>query len=128
MRSHPSLQPKTLELSLTQFSGGKNILYTSSSSQETALHFFSKIPIDILLPTLEAPPYQDILTLERVQCHATKHILNDYVSSYKSRLTTPHLPPLMYLYELNDIMFLIISLKNPSPFFNIDNFISFVLS
>jgi len=71
---------------------------------------------------------KDILTLERVQRHATKHILNDYVSSYKSRLTTLHLLPLMYIYELNDIMFLIKSLKNPSPFFNIYNFVSFVSS
>ena len=29
---------------------------------------------------------KDILNIERVQCRATKHILNDYTSSYKTRL------------------------------------------
>ena len=63
-----------------------------------------------------------------MQRRATKYILNDYVSSYKSWLTTLHLLPLMYLYELNDIMFLIKSLKSPSSSFNIYNFVSFTLS
>ena len=68
---------------------------------------------------------KDILTLERVQRRSTKFILNDYVSSYKSRLINLNLLPLMYLYEIYDVMFLIKSLKNPTHFFNIYNFISF---
>ena len=71
---------------------------------------------------------KDIQILERVQHHAAKYILNDYVSTYKSQLITLHLLPLMYLYELNDIMFLIKSLKSPSSSFNIYNFISFTSS
>ena len=71
---------------------------------------------------------KDIQILERVQRRATKYILNGYVSTYKSRLITLHLLPLMYLYEINDIMFLIKSLKSPSSSFNIYNFISFTSS
>ena len=70
---------------------------------------------------------KDILMLERVQCRATKYILNDFFSSYKSRLITLHLLPLMYLYELNE-MFLVKSLKSPSHSFNIYNFVSFTSS
>ena len=35
---------------------------------------------------------------------------------------------IMYLYKLNDIMFLVKSLKSPSHFFNIYNFLSFTSS
>ena len=72
-------------------------------------------------------PYliKDVIQLERVQRRATKFILNDYQSSYGSRLLTLHLLPLMYLFELHDIIFLIKSLKNPTPFFNIYNFVEF---
>ena len=44
-------------------------------------------------------PYKikDILLLKRVQQRATKYILNDYTSSYKSRLTKLNLFPLMYI-------------------------------
>ena len=57
---------------------------------------------------------KDITLLERVQRHATKFILNDYQSSYRSRLLTLYLLPLMYLFELYDIIFVIKSLKNPT--------------
>ena len=40
---------------------------------------------------------KDIMILERVQRRATKFILNDYTSPYKSRLTQLNLFPLMYL-------------------------------
>jgi len=68
---------------------------------------------------------QDIFSLERVQCRATKFILNDYDSSYKTRLEKLHLLPLMYLYELNDLMFLVKSLKTPTDFFNIYHYVHF---
>ena len=44
---------------------------------------------------------------------ATKFILNDYESSYKTRLKQLHLLPLMYVFEFNDLMFLVKSLKEP---------------
>jgi len=48
---------------------------------------------------------RDITTIERIQCRATKYILQDYNSSYKSRLQQQNLLPLMYYFELQDIMF-----------------------
>ena len=53
-----------------------------------------------------------ILLLEQAQRRATKYILNDYCSSYKSRLLNLKLLPLMYIYELNDVIFLL-NLTNP---------------
>ena len=67
---------------------------------------------------------RDMTTLERVQRRATKFILNDYISSYKSRLQQLNLLLLMYIYELNDLMFLIKSLNTPTDNFDIRNFIS----
>ena len=58
-----------------------------------------------------------------MQRRATKFILNDYISSYKSRLQQLNLLPLIY--ELNDLMFLIKSLNTPTDNFDIKNFISF---
>ena len=72
-------------------------------------------------------PYliQDILLLEKVQCRATKIILNDYTSDYKSRLIKLQLLPLMYVYELSDILFFIKSIKSPNNSFDILNYVSF---
>ena len=72
-------------------------------------------------------PYllKDIITLERIQRRATKFIQNDYQSSYRFRLVKLHLLPLMYLFELYDIIFVIKSLKNPTISFNIYNCIQF---
>ena len=41
--------------------------------------------------------------------HATKVILNDYTFDYKSHLIKLQLLPLMYMYNLSDILFFIIS-------------------
>ena len=53
---------------------------------------------------------RDILNIERVQRRATKYILNDYTSSYKTCLILLNLLPLMYLFELHDILFAIKSI------------------
>ena len=72
-------------------------------------------------------PYliKDILNIERVQRRATKFILNDYDSDYKSRLLQLKLLPQMYFFELQDICFTIKSLKSPTKNFNIRDYISF---
>ena len=57
--------------------------------------------------------------LECVQCRATKYILNDYQLPFKEQLERLHLLPLMYTYELNNLIFFIKSLKAPSD--NFDN-------
>ena len=68
---------------------------------------------------------RDIISLERVQRRATKYILNDYTSDYKSRLLSLHLLPLMYYFELCDLMFFIKNIKHPSECFNIKDYITF---
>ena len=71
---------------------------------------------------------KDITSFERVQRRATKFILNDYDSDYKSRLITLNVLPLMMRYELADILFFIKSLKNPTANFNITDFVIFSCS
>ena len=69
---------------------------------------------------------KDIILLERVQHRASKYILGDYSSDYKTRLIKLNLLPLMYIYELLDILFFIKSLKSPNNSFNILHYISFI--
>ena len=57
---------------------------------------------------MEAIPVKDIELLERVQQRATKFILSNYHSDYKTRLTQIGILPLMYIYEIADILFFII--------------------
>ena len=68
---------------------------------------------------------KDINKLGHLQQRATKFILNDFISDYKTRLLKLRLLPLMYIFELSDIMFFIKSIKCPTNSFNIFNFISF---
>ena len=71
----------------------------------------------------------DINSLERIQRHATKYILNDYTNDYKSWLMNLNILPLMYTYEIADILFLIKSIRNPTNSFNINNYTSlFILA
>ena len=72
-------------------------------------------------------PYliQDINKLESIQCRATKFIMNNYKSDYKTRLLHLNLLSLMYIFESTDIIFLVKSLKFPSESFNINNYVSF---
>jgi len=69
-----------------------------------------------------------IKMLERIQREATKWILNDYLLSHRYRLMSLHLLPLMYIYELNDVIFFIKSHKQPSSHFNINDYINFSTS
>ena len=62
----------------------------------------------------------------KVQRRATKVILNDYTSDYKFRLIKLQLLPLMYMYDLSDILFFIKSVKTPNNSFDILNYVSFV--
>ena len=66
-------------------------------------------------------PYlqKHIQNIERIQRRVTKFILNDYDSNYKTQLLTLELLPLMYLLELQDIIFTVKSLKYPTKGFNI---------
>ena len=72
-------------------------------------------------------PYliKDILNLERIQRRASKYILGDYTSDYKTRLIKLNLLPLMYIYELLDILVFIKSCKSPINSFNIFQYVTF---
>ena len=84
--------------------------------------------VHVLLPLWRPHQVQHIILLERVQRRASKFILNDYSTDYKSRLIKLNLLPLMYIYELMDILFFIKSLKASSDSFDITEFISFSTS
>ena len=71
---------------------------------------------------------QDIMSLETVQRRSTKYILQDYSSNYKQRLVSLKLLPLMYWYELQDMLFIIKCIKTPLDNFDIHKYISFVTS
>ena len=72
--------------------------------------------------------HKDIQNTERIQRCTTKFILNDYDSNYKTRLLTLKLLRLMYLFELQDIIFTVKSLKYSTKGFNILHHISFSTS
>jgi len=56
----------------------------------------------MLLFTVETPFVKDIELLKKVQRCATKFMLSGY---YKTRLTQLGMLPLMYIYEIADILF-----------------------
>ena len=68
---------------------------------------------------------KDIELLEGIQRPATKYILNDYTSDYKTRLETLGLLPLTYVFKLNDLMLCVRSMKSPTSDFNIQEYVSF---
>ena len=68
---------------------------------------------------------KDIIPLEKLQRRASKFILNDFTSNYRERLLSLRLLPLMMLFELNDIMFFIRCLKQPSSCLDIGSFVKF---
>lgn len=68
---------------------------------------------------------RDMLKLERIQKRATKYILMDFQSDYKTRLGALDLLPLMREFEINDVMFCVRSLKSPASHFNILDYIKF---
>ena len=78
--------------------------------------------IRLLFTHVAIPLIKDIKKLEQLHCRATKYILNDYVSNYKTRLMYLRILSSMYIF---DILFLI---NNPTNNFNINNYISFSTS
>ena len=68
---------------------------------------------------------KDIKVLEKVQRRATKFIFSNYQSDYKTRLMQIGILPLMYIYEIADILFFIKSIKHPSDKFDILDYVNF---
>ncbi len=67
---------------------------------------------------------KDTEALERIQKRATKFILGTDSGDYKARLVKLKLLPLMYSFELADIMFFVTSYKNRTNRFCITEYIS----
>ena len=66
---------------------------------------------------------KDIALLDTVQKRATKWIVEDYTSNYKTRLKTLQIL-LMMVYELNDLAFFLKALQSPSHSFDILDHVS----
>ena len=66
---------------------------------------------------------RDIVKVEQLQRRASKFILHDFSSNYKTRLLSLYLLPLMMMFELNDVLFFINCLKNPSESFDIFKYV-----
>ena len=99
---------------------------THSTSVKASL-YISLVRSQLLYCTQVWRPHlmKDILIIERIQRRATKYLLNDYTSSYKTRLIKLKILPLMYLFELQDLLFAIKSIKSPTTQFNIHSYINF---
>ena len=69
---------------------------------------------------------KDIRSLEQIQRRATKFILQDFSSDYKTRLIKLNMLPLMHWLELRDVMFLVKCFKDPPENFNPLTFVSFI--
>ena len=95
---------------------------TTSTSAKKSL-YLSLVRSQLVYCSQVWRPYlvKDIKLLEDVQHQASKFILNDYTSDYKIRLLQLSLLPLSMIYKLNDICFLVKSIKQPSSSFNILN-------
>ena len=63
--------------------------------------------------------------MELLQQRGTKYILNDFKSDYKSRLISLKLLPLTTWLEMQDVVFFIKCLKEPSDNFNILHYVTF---
>ena len=73
---------------------------------------------------------KDVINIECIQRKATKSVLNDYSSEYKSRLESLHILTLTLWFKLQDIMLLPRRLHDPSDTMaiNINRYVSFVSS
>ena len=67
----------------------------------------------------------DIKSLETVQRRATRFILKDTSLNYKERLLNLKILPLMMEY---DVIFFVKCIKQPTKYFNINEFVSFSTS
>uniref|UniRef100_A0A1X7ULM5 Uncharacterized protein n=1 Tax=Amphimedon queenslandica TaxID=400682 RepID=A0A1X7ULM5_AMPQE len=68
---------------------------------------------------------KDFVLLEQLQRRATKYILFDYQSDYKSRLSSLKLLPLMYRLECIKSVFFFVQFKHRDHSFDIFNYFSF---
>ena len=89
------------------------------------LLYLSSFQNHILLSSVETLFYQRYCPRTHSKCCATKFILGDFSLDYNSRLIYLHLLPLMYVFELFDILLFVKSLKSPDPSFPVLEYVSF---
>lgn len=107
----------------------RNFSHTNSVSHKKILYLSLVRSVFAYCSQLWRPYLlKDIVKLERVQRRATKFVLNDYKSDYRTRLLSLHLLPLMHQLEINDIVFAVKSFKCPAEHFNIFDFVNFTTS
>ena len=91
---------------------------------KVSLHSTSPVTDNIFFVVMETSnEKKDILTTEQIQRRATKFILDDYHSDYKSRRSRLSLLPVIFWLELQDIF--PCKMKNPSGNFSIYDYVSF---
>ena len=73
------------------------------SEQENTIPSTGSFMTDVLLSVWRPQFIKDIKVIDRVQRRATKFILDDYRSDYKSHMTSLNMLSLMMQFELNDI-------------------------
>ena len=64
--------------------------------------------------------------LESLQRRATKYVLHDYISDYKSRLVALNLLPISLWLELQDILLMIKLIQDPPVNFSLSDYIVFI--
>ena len=85
------------------------VIAQSHQFENSIVYLLSKISTHLRFPSVASLSTD---AFEAVQCRNTKFILNDYTSDYKSRLLSLQLLPQMMLYELNDVLLFVKSLRS----------------
>uniref|UniRef100_A0A1X7V3B7 Reverse transcriptase domain-containing protein n=1 Tax=Amphimedon queenslandica TaxID=400682 RepID=A0A1X7V3B7_AMPQE len=90
------------------------------------LYLFLAVPIlTYCSPVWRPSLVKNIVILEQLQRRATKYILFDYQSDYKSRLSSLKLLPLSYRLEYIESVFFFVQFKHPDHSYDICNYFSF---
>ena len=123
-----SHQYSRVSISAYQLLGLLRCFFSQSNSISTKMLYTSLVRSCILYASPVWRPHviKDIRQLEQIQCWATKFILNDFQSEYKTRLSFLNLLPLMMMFELNDILFFIKNYISPQNCFQITKWSEFI--
>uniref|UniRef100_A0A1X7TFU4 Reverse transcriptase domain-containing protein n=1 Tax=Amphimedon queenslandica TaxID=400682 RepID=A0A1X7TFU4_AMPQE len=90
------------------------------------LYLFPAVPIlTYCSPVWRPSLVKNIVVLEQLQRRATKYILFDYQSDYKSRLSSLKLLLLSYRLEYIESVFFFVQFKHPDHSYDICNYFSF---